>query len=530
MPRPVMPRRGSEELMRTELHRHLLWTVVLSAAALPLVGCESDDRPEPEYTYVCDRALSVAPVKADSRALIVTEPEALAKLQLEDVLAKLISAPDVGKTTPLEMMQRLFDTSNDEATAEYTDISHCDSQANPAHRNGPAAFCPRAEGALAKSTGFFSPGHPDHFYPVAVVNRMDLMSTFGSDCGQYRIVYAKESGLTDPNNRVFLILEAVLPMSVADSGGESVACQSVAQFWQNLDAAESDEAVGTQLQDFFFNGLPGRGPVLTPPNLGFGSLVGTGYYGTTGQIRMSQHINGEWEYREFHLGSALGATNFDAGPLAFIPSVVGNNPMPALFDVASENELSMQVTALRNSLNSSAYQLASRDLVKMTMTFTPDVLSGESVLGGPEVNDYAARAVGNDLLLDGLEETIEKGDLSQNCPTDDPITAESLLKRATVQSCAGCHAPAKFLGPEREIGCGMKWPDSLDPSHVDEKGNVSPALKDVFLPHRAEVLTRVLQACYTDDIYEGLAAPTGASAGAQTKSLRRGTIGGSVTH
>lgn len=516
--------------MRIDLHRNLLWTALLAAVALPLAGCETGSE-EPEHTYdVCNRALSVAPVKADSRALVVTEPEALARLQLKDVLAQLINFPESGKTTPMEMMQRLFDTANDDATGQYFDIYHCDSPSNPAHGNGRAAFCPRTEGKLAQSTGFFTPGDPDYFYPVAAVNRMDLMTTFGSDCGQHRIVYAKQSGLTDPHNRVFLILEAVLPTSDADFDG--VMCQSVAEFWQSLETAESAEARGDKLYEFFFTNLTGRGPVLTPANLGFGSLVGAGYYGTIGQVRLSQHINDEWEYREFHLGSALGATESSPGPLAFVPSFVGNNPMPSLFSAEAMQLQFSAASQLRDELVLTAPTLASKDLIDMTMTLSSNLLAGESVLGGPEVNDYRARAAGNDSLLASLDVAIHNDDdgydLSQNCPKDDPMTAEALLNRATVQSCAGCHAPSQFLGPERKLGCGMQWPDSLNPAHIDEKGNLSPALKEVFLPHRAQVLTTVLQACYSDDIYNNLAVP--AASGTQLKGMQRRTIGGSVTH
>jgi hypothetical protein len=39
------------------------------------------------------------------------------------------------------------------------------------------------------------------------------------------------------------------------------------------------------------------------------------------------------------------------------------------------------------------------------------------------------------------------------------------------------------------------WPQSLGQTHIDEQGELSPALKDVFLPQRAGVLQTFLQAC-----------------------------------
>ena len=40
--------------------------------------------------------------------------------------------------------------------------------------------------------------------------------------------------------------------------------------------------------------------------------------------------------------------------------------------------------------------------------------------------------------------------------------------------------------------------------HIDEKGNLSPALKELFLPHRAEMLSTFLQSCDEDAIRRNL--------------------------
>jgi hypothetical protein len=75
------------------------------------------------------------------------------------------------------------------------------------------------------------------------------------------------------------------------------------------------------------------------------------------------------------------------------------------------------------------------------------------------------------------------------------LDAEAILDRATTQSCAGCHAPKDLIGEDRSIGCGLVWPDSIGTVHVTEKGELSSALKEVFLPHRAKVLETYLQPC-----------------------------------
>ena len=87
---------------------------------------------------------------------------------------------------------------------------------------------------------------------------------------------------------------------------------------------------------------------------------------------------------------------------------------------------------------------------------------------------------------------------------------------------------AQFLGPERSIGCGLTWPDSLGQTHVDEHGQLSPALKEVFLPRRAELMMKILQACTTEGLVESVTDDNGFI---ETKSLdTRRTLGGSVTH
>ena len=51
----------------------------------------------------------------------------------------------------------------------------------------------------------FTPGAPDFFAPVALVNRFDLTPSDRSTCGEYRIVYAKHSGRTDAQVREELL-------------------------------------------------------------------------------------------------------------------------------------------------------------------------------------------------------------------------------------------------------------------------------------------------------------------------------------
>jgi len=496
----------------------LAWVLVALAAA----GCNQtapyqrdvwlDRTAVPE----CDETLSIA---SDSNALLVTEPESLAELPLALVLTELLAIEGDVDTTPMRLLAQMFDQNNDTAGGVYPEEAHCDSPSNPAHVNGPAALCPRSEGALAKSTGFFTPGDRDHFFPVAVVNRFDLMPLAADTCGEYRIVYAKESGLTDPEDRVFLIFEMSIPNP---HPGNLLGCRPVADFWQKVGAEADAKVRAEMLRGFFIDGLPGFARPLS--NLGFGpGGGGAGYYGARGQVRVSQHMDEHWEMRE------LGLTRGQDGGLRFSQRTAGNNPMPHLFGVMPEGmEDTGQGWFVEDFAYSSVSSLSASRVEHMGMVISQPYLSGESALGGEAVNDYPARAAGNAKLINTIDIYISNNHLGEDCPTDDPLDADAIVRRATVQSCAGCHAPEQLLGPERKLGCGLTFPKSLGEVHIDEHGEISPALKEVFLPHRAEVLTTYLKACDAEAIAANVGGPFGT--GAQTKSSSRRTLGGSTTH
>lgn len=93
-------------------------------------------------------------------------------------------------------------------------------------------------------------------------NRFDLASPSGADCGEYRIVYAKQSGLVSGTDRNFLIFEARLPNPTPSAG--LTGCLPVADFWANLTIVGSVATRATLLRDFYFVGLGGG---FTPPGM-----------------------------------------------------------------------------------------------------------------------------------------------------------------------------------------------------------------------------------------------------------------------
>jgi len=474
----------------------------------------------------CDAGITVDP---NGPALMITDPAVLAELPLEKVVTQLLQYQGVA-WEPKELVQRLFDGMNDSAGAKFDDVFHCDSPDNPAlfNKSGDTFTCPRAEGKLATSTGFFTEGDPDSFFPVAVVNRFDLTPIDGSKCGQYRIIYAKRSGLDDPNNRVFLIFEAALANPVP---GCLEACRPVAELWKGLES-KSTKDIATQVRTFFFAGIPGFRPAIHPQHFGLG-VVDQGYGGTEpGQIRVSMHMQDNWDMRELHFGMhpTLGT------PL-FVPASVKNNPVASYFG-PNPNDQGMGESYRSQFLWNELVSLGAKDLKDVRMFTSPEFNGVESLLGGEKKNDYFANATsaGDMTFIDAMNEQINAQGLNAGCPADDPLDAEAVIKRATAQSCAGCHAPKELIGEDRSIGCGLTWPDSIGQSHVTEKGERSPALKEVFLPHRADVLATFLQSCDPTAIQGNLqpGGPGGFQEGKESQSGMAGgaarTLGGSSSH
>jgi len=446
----------------------------------------------------CDPNISVA---SDSRALVVRDPAVLAHFSLERVLTQLVNLTGAGMT-PAELARRLFDAENPAAEGVFADNPHCDDVDNVAFKNSPAVFCPRAEGALASSPGLFQAGHPDSFEPVAIVNRFDLTPSHGATCGEYRIVYAKRSGRTDPSNRVFLIFEGALPNP---NGFDTlVGCRPVAETWASLANQPDLAVVAEELEQLFFTGLPGFLPVVHPDHYGAVSSEDDPYSASRGQVRVSQQMQEPWEMREYHLKVHDPTT----GALRFQPVTVKNNPLPELFDAANATETGVN---FRNEfLWNNVWELGQKELPRVRMRIGKQYNAGQSVVSGEAAVDYASHAIGvagSDYATE-IQSTLDLSNMGQDCPPGDPLTAESILHRASTLTCAGCHAPQRFLGPDRSLGCGLTFPSTLGEVHIDENGTLSEALTDVFLPRRADVLTTYLQACDMTAIQDKLEPPS----------------------
>ena len=492
----------------------------------------ADPGPEPEPAEYprcnpipdCDDTIHVDP---ESAALFITDPEVLAKVPLKRVMEQLVATSQVSYG-PEEALQRLFDTMNQSEYGKFTDTPHCDDAgvlADAASR-GDFLTCPRTEGKLAFSEGLLDDGGPDSFLPVAIVNRFDLTPINAGRCGQYRIIYAKRSGLTDPKDRVFLIFEPALQ----NPAGCLEACRPIAKDWHALQGASTAE-IGAFVEALFFEGVRGFAPVIHPSSFGppREEEEGGGYGGgfededEGGQIRVSMHMGDEpWNMRELR---------FTESPLTgertFLPMPVRNNPpvsqvTPQAF---SEGTTLMPAVLLDFSLPT----LTGKDVSALQIFVPLSMNAVESPIEGPKKIDYHAAATqkGSTYIEEMIDDTLSRRGFDADCPPGDPLDARALLNRATALSCAGCHSPSTLIGPERSLGCGLTWPDSIGQVHVTEKREISPALKEVFLPHRAKVLETYLQACDLDAMFGNFQSGQPQNG---FKKVQGGTLGGGSTH
>ncbi len=433
-----------------------------------------------------------------------------------------------------ELFRRLWDTQNSDAGGTFNEAfqPHCDD--NGSTINGFPIDCPRPEGNLTTL-------NTSSFIPVAVFNRFDLAANDGSHCGEYRIIYAQNDG---PSGRNFVIFEGQLPNPNPQCGVD--ACRPIAEFWANLPNSSVDPVLlGQELEDFYFDGLPGFGPVITPKNYGLGSKGGS-YGHSGGQVRTNQFGGSQqWQLREFQLARHCMTIMAPLNELSiadkkipkpigkkicklvFNPVTVKDNPFGELFDGSNTDPraTAFQTAFVSASGGASTVERLAADSLMGIGLGTADAFNGGQSTSQPffgDPDDYVAQL--NNSAPNSFTAAIDT-ELDNIFGSPSPLTAQNIAARALTQSCAGCHQ----LSNGADLGAGLTWPASGFFVHVQESGAVSSALSTVFLPHREQVLEAYLQACNITAPPAG--GPVAVSqAKAANSSDGSGTLGGSTTH
>jgi hypothetical protein len=294
--------------------------------------------------------------------------------------------------------------------------------------------------------------NPNAYSAIAFSNRFDLVSPPG-DCGEYRIVFARNSGRLDPLNRNLLIFEARVPNPKPADGLNG--CRPILEFWHGLsDTSISAVERGRRLHDFYLNGLPGSnvGPIVDVAHYTFG----------TGQIRSNQFMLNDkdirlpnppfdWTLREFK-------TFLNNGTLSIIPDSVKTNPGNSLFLAGSTDariaSLNQDIRAqMKNILGGAGPGSGIDDVNSIGFsTAGQGVNAFESDESNPDLGDVVAAYTSA-----GKENPLIQSNIAASLALDhSPLSTLNVVNRIRTQTCAGCH---QFSNNDQKLGGKAIWPD-----------------------------------------------------------------------
>jgi hypothetical protein len=401
------------------------------------------------------------------RSMIITDLALLEGFTFQRVLDQLVARSGVPNITSAQLFRQWFDTQNPKPGLADAAAPHCDdftTDGSPSF-NGFPRRCPTLEGAFA-ATPFTS----GEYFPIALVNRFDQAPADGSNCGQFRLVFARSM---PPAQRLHIIMEPVLRNPNPASG--LAGCRAVAEFWAGLTKVDSQADRRARLESFFFDGIAGMPPVIDPDN--FTAASGGGIRTTQ---QGSDHNPRMYQFR-------LTKECNPACTLRMTPDVLQNMPIARLFDSTSTMP---GAQAFQDALVEQVPNLAVRDVNEYFMEIPRAFLMGES---NPFDNEpafaYRPPFDRGKVVNPGFRNRIQE----KLTAIGSTLTPEQIVTRADTQNCAGCHVGA---GP---VGEGVVFPHPIDDLQhitetVPEAGEVGPryristAVQDVFIPHRMKIL------------------------------------------
>lgn len=397
----------------------------------------------------------------DPRAsLAVTETEILRLFTLERVLDQI--GPEQGALT---LFRQLWDTQNRAPGLGLGD--HCNDTEDARGRpilNGFPYACRASEGLQARQNPFSRfQSALTGYLPVGIFNRFDLAAKNGAHCGEYRIAFARRSGILNPVQRAFMIFEAALPNPNPDQGLEG--CRPIVDFWASLTGLSLSER-RDKLEAFYFTGVDNLPPVVSPAHYGQNGQ---------GQVRVNMFMNipvitGQWMLKEF---------TFVDGRFKM---VVGNDNIPGT--LFADNSPDSRAPAFQDAFINQLPDLLVDSVPRISAQFDPRFYSGQSISSLSNETNYSAH------FRAGLFKDRVQARLTELGST---ITPEQAVERAQAMVCAGCHQ----LSNNQDLGEGLRWPASLQFTHTSERTEVvdgvrrhrlSAAVREVFLPDREKIM------------------------------------------
>jgi hypothetical protein len=452
----------------------------VGVSLLLLAGCSG--QPDAGEPGIGTSQESVKVITIDPRrSLAVTEKSILTRFPLQRVLTQLATQAGTPSITALQLFQQWWDTQNPKPPGPPSVAPHCDDSVDPllgSVVNGFPYLCRYgAEGAQATCDPF-APASACAYIPIGLFNRFDQAPENGAHCGEYRIVYAKESGVTSTSDRNLLIFEAVLPNPHPQQGIKG--CQQIVDTWSDLSTVNDVQARATALEHFYFDGSGVVGPVISVTNFGDNPLG-------VGQIRTNQFSNTTtgWSLREFKLlRKCTGGTC--TAPL-FTPVSDKNNAYGPLFAPSSSG------VAFASFFPTQVPSLSATSLAGLDISVPNSFNTGQSQASGATAAEMRYLDQLNLDQLSGTPSTLRTNVQSALTSAGSSLTVPQIVLRAQALSCAGCHK----LNNDVDLGGGLIWPKSLGFTHVTERETetvggqerfrISDTLTNVLLPARQQI-------------------------------------------
>ena len=321
--------------------------------------------------------------------------------------------------------------------------------------------------------------------PVGLFNRLDLAPKNLSNCGQYRIVYAKNFRFFE--QRFFLIFEAAL-----DNPHGVVGCQQVAALWNSFKSLSPDQAKQALLK-FYYSG----GPISTGglAAYDFKPVVHFQHFGQfgEGQVRWNQapKTNEPWHLREWNIELSAGGPVFNAVPIKQtpVPAYFGGTGVKAHPQAAVDD---LQASFRIKFLDTYVGQLTS---IEAKAVETGNSASPQELIAGlgvqVERKFWAAESIADMAAVDSptvraSESSFKVQVATQIGESKCRLTADHVLNRMGAMTCGGCHQ----FSNRKEIAPGLEWPPSRRFVHIEENGELSDALLMWFLPARADITSK----------------------------------------
>jgi len=443
---------------------------------LSAFGCSGASGPAEEGPDSQAQAVKVTTIDV-RRSLAVTEQTILSRFSLQRVLTQLATQSAVPGLTASALFQQWWDTQNP-APGLYAG-PHCNDTVTPpigSTLNGYPYLCrDGAEGAQA-SCDPFAANSPCAYLPIGLFNRFDQATENGAHCGEYRIVYAKASGVASTSDRNLLIFEAALSNPHPQQGLKG--CQQIIDTWADLTPENDIQARAAALESFYFTGQGVVGPVVSISNYGDNALG-------AGQIRTNQFSNttSGWSLREFKLFRTCSGNSCSS--MRFVPVTDKNNSFGPLFDPSSTFGTA---PAFRSFFPSQVSNLNASSVPGIDISTTDSFNTAQSQASGASAAEmrYSVQfGTGPSALRTALQ--------TQLTTLGSALTPDDIVARAQALSCAGCHR----LSNNVALGGGLTWPASLGFTHVTERATevvagetrfvLSDALLNQFLPARKAI-------------------------------------------